>query len=290
MYSGEFFFPCPIISEPKKALLKEIEVGDYLSLLKFIKNDNAADIIFFINYILEKYLIIQKNNPPIHILDKFAILLSLRSTILGPDVYILTTDNKRIKISINDILSNLLNHKFTETETILKHGVMIHLGYPSDFYGEDVDFFENIIQSVHYADFEPMSFSKLDKQEKSAILDKLNFCIQDIKKYIQTLNDNLRECVLFRTPAADITISLTDDSILHLLKILLAEDLKSIYNIAFILISKANFTWSDIKTLNPAEMHIFYNQLIAENKELEDKMKRPQSSIGAVVDSMKGSA
>ena len=286
MYRGEFFFPCPVLSLPEPISVKEMSVGEYVSLLKFLKNNNTNDIEFYINYLIKRLVL--KDSHKLNVLDKLTILLTLRSIILGSDVYLLSvSDNVRVRISIGDILNVLLSMKLSPPETLKEGNMQVELGYPRNFHVQDTDAFQNCLNSVSVGDAK-LDFLNLTPTEQVAVVNRLpSILLKPMQTILLKFEKEVQSEVLFRTPSEDIRLSLYDESMIHLLKILFADDLKAIYDMAFKLISKAHFSWSDIMSLNPAEMKIFYAQLAEENKKMNKAMTTPQSPMTAIVDSLK---
>ena len=132
-------------------------------------------------------------------------------------------------------------------------------------------------------------FLTLTKTEQETIVDHLPpEVIKEIHQHLSSIEKQVESVVLLKTPNLSVHLQLQSDTLFQTLKLLLTDDLKSLYDIAFALISKAHFTWSDILQLNPAELKIFYSKLQADMKEIEDLTKgKQQPSMKDVVDSMR---
>jgi hypothetical protein len=287
MYKGEFFFSCPVLSLKNPISIREMTVGEYISLLKFLKNNNSKHIDYYVSYLLEKLIL--NDYSKLNVIDKFTALLTLRSIILGSDIYLLlTSSNKRIKVSIDDIVSVLLSVQLSPPKIIKTNELEIEIGYPKNFHIEGIDPFLNCLTHITTSEAGRVDFASLSLEEKEHIADHLpSEILKPMQSAILKLDQEAQQIILFKTTEDNVRLSLNDESLIQLLKILLSDDLKSIYDIAYTLISKANFSWSDIMLLNPAEMQIFYSRLGQDNKELQEATKTPKNPMSSVVDSLK---
>jgi hypothetical protein len=286
-YKGEFYFSCPIISSAEPISVKEISMADYISLLKFLQNDNAQDIGKFIEYLLGKLVL--SDYDKLTVLDKFVILITLRSIILGPEIYFLErATNHRLKTSTEELLRVLLGVNQEFSRKVNFQNLVVELNLPRRFQLEGEDPFLNCITRIQM-DTNDYDFLTLTKTEQETIVDHLPpEVIKEIHQHLSSIEKQVESVVLLKTPNLSVHLQLQSDTLFQTLKLLLTDDLKSLYDIAFALISKAHFTWSDILQLNPAELKIFYSKLQADMKEIEDLTKgKQQPSMKDVVDSMR---
>ena len=284
MYKGEFFFSCPVLSTKEPIQIKELNVSEYVSLLKFLKNNNLKDIEYYIEYLLKRLVL--KDYHKLNVLDKFIILLTLRAIILGPEVSLLQSNsNIRLILSIDKLSQKILDINPLPTRNIQIENITMQLNYPKQFFTSDMDLFSMCLENIKIGNIN-LNMVDLTEEEKEAIFNKLpQSILNPMKIYMSELEDNCQQNILFRTTDMSIKLSVFDDTLIQLLKILLSDDLKSIYDISYVLISKANFSWSDIMLMNPAEMKIFYSRLVDESSKIAEEMKPKQSPIKTMVDS-----
>ena len=128
----DFYTNCYIPSLKKEIKVNKLTFGDYFELNSYIQNSDYININRIFNKICEKSL---KDLNEISNLDKFSILLHLKTVFLGPMLSLSAKDkdenNITYDIILNDIFENIKKYEkkdfilpkylyYADSEDILK--------------------------------------------------------------------------------------------------------------------------------------------------------------------------
>lgn len=256
-----------------------------------IKNKNFFDVIRFnkqddeigLNYYLESLL---KNNIKNNLfynkltnLEKFLILIDMRSYGIGDIISLIGEDNIQIKLYLNSILQSLKDKikNLTLHKSINCSNFTVNIGLPKTFILNDVDdIYEKCIHSIISED-EEIDFYLLSKEDKLQILENLPANISnEIINFVEYLQNQNLFLVNENTHInlKGIKFSFFDRTMLFFIKSILNEDLTNFYELEYNLLTKLNLNRNDIMDLNPVECKIFIDHYNEEMKKQEENTKR----------------
>ena len=211
----DFYTNCYIPSLKKEIKVNKLTFGDYFELNSYYININR---IF--NKICEKSL---KDLNEISNLDKFSILLHLKTVFLGPMLSLSAKDKDENNITYDIILNDIF-------ENIKKY--------------EKKDFI--LPKYLYYADSED-------------ILKETGNNIENIKKHIEENKHLLFKVPSFIRGIPTVYINCFDNTLFYFCKLLYSSDLLNFYKKIKILKKDFNFLLSEIYDMSPKELDIFLN-------------------------------
>lgn len=216
----DFYTQCYIPSIKKELKINKINFGDYFQLNSYIKNSDYDAINELFDKICKKSLEVDVD---INNLDKFAILLHLRSIFLSP-VLKLNGKNKDDKPVVFEILiKNVLNsiRKYNQNEFFL----------PKKLYYENV----------------------------SDICDETGKNTEEIINHINQNKILMFEVPEPIKKIPNVYINCFDNTLFYFCKLLYSTNLFLLYQKIGILKKKFNFLLSEVYEMNPKELDIFLN-------------------------------
>ena len=216
----DFYTNCYIPSLKKEIKVNKLTFGDYFELNSYIQNSDYININRIFNKICEKSL---KDLNEISNLDKFSILLHLKTVFLGPMLSLSAKDKDENNITYDIILNDIF-------ENIKKY--------------EKKDFI--LPKYLYYADSED-------------ILKETGNNIENIKKHIEENKHLLFKVPSFIRGIPTVYINCFDNTLFYFCKLLYSSDLLNFYKKIKILKKDFNFLLSEIYDMSPKELDIFLN-------------------------------
>jgi hypothetical protein len=216
----DLYTNCYIPSLKKEIKVNNITFGDYFQLNSYIQNSDFININDTFNKICEKSL---NGLNQITNLDKFVLLLHLKSTFLEPI----------LKLSAKDLESNNISY-----EIILKDILEVCKEYNG----------ENFIlpSQLYYSNIEN-------------ILNETGYDVNTIKHHIEKNKFLLFKVPSFIKGIPKVYLNCFDNTLFYFCKLLYTSDLLFFYKKIKILKKDFNFLLSEIYNMNPKEIDIFLN-------------------------------
>lgn len=216
----DLYTQCYIPSIKKELKINKITFGDYFQLNSYIKNSDYNAVNEMFDEICEKSV---GKNIDLKNLDKFAILLHLKSIFLSPILKLNGKNNENKSVVFEILIKNIIN--------ALKEYDLDDFNLPKKLYYTDVD----------------------------EICLETNHSIEDIKKHI---DQNMILMFKVPDPIKKIPnvyINCFDNTLFYFCKLLYTTNLLLLYHKIGILKKKFNFLLSEIYEMNPKELDIFLN-------------------------------
>ena len=257
---------------------------NYLDILKFVINSDDEGLIdYFDNILLEK--ILNKNLVnKLSVVEKFLILLDLRSILLGDKLQLINKENVNIDLSISSIRDNLIKNinnieliKYIDYNTI-----QLSLSIPKSFDSVNIDkIYKEIIDKIKIGEDNIEFFSLID-EEKDIIINNLpanlaqellqfiEYC-QEISETIDIIKGNER------IGLDSVPLRLFDKTLFMFLKNTFGNDLMGFYELQFNMMSKLNVSSDNFMKMSPAECKIFIQFYNQDMKRQEDAQKSSNS-------------
>lgn len=271
--------------------LKSINNGHYFDLLKFITNNDDEGLnYFFENLILE--LIVDKSlYSKLSNLEKFLILLDLRSTSVGDSLQVTGTNSSKIDLSLISIKNSIQNKiDILELSKCLKCGnnYNVYLSTPKTFLIDDIDkMYTEIIDKIQIND-EILNFFDLTNNEKELIINNIPATISNnILTFIKNIQFSVGEINIItgneKFGLETIKLSVFDKTMFLFLKSIFTDDLYNYYELQYNLSNKMNVSYEHFMKMSPNECKLFINFY---NKEMKKQEEAQQKQGGGSMPSM----
>jgi T4 bacteriophage base plate protein len=213
--------------------------------------------------------------------DKFCLLLDIRSMYLGDQLELQTSDNKKVKVKISTMLNNLVwQLAGCVTSTTIEVGdVNIDVGIPKNMLINDYDkLVEQSIINVHHDD-DTYSFNHFTPAERQSFVDSLPAeTLHNITQHIKYIQQTTDDLFLIQHNESmgiqGVNIGVYNNSMLEVLKTLYTEDLMNFYEMQFSLITKMRVTYDHFMKMTPSESKIYINLYNKDIKKQEEVMNK----------------
>ena len=216
----DFFTDCYIPSQKKEFKINKITFGDYFQLNSYIQNSDYIAVNHSFNNICLKSL---GTLSDIVNLDKFYILLHLKSIFFNPILRLSGKNEEKESATYEVILKEILN--------ICKNYNLDDFDLPKDLYYKDSE----------------------------DILKETSHNVEEIKKNIDINKVLLFETPKMIRGIPKIYLNCFDNTLFYFCKLLYTTNLKDLYKKIIILKKHFNFSLSEIYELSPKELDIFLN-------------------------------
>jgi len=242
-------FSSPTLKKDLK--LKELPFFAFKTLNKFLTNKNNRHISDYFDEIVLSSLVEKDEYTKLTNFDKFCILFILRCTCISPDLEFNQNGANRQK-SLLPLLTACLDFTTTFENTFEHDNIKFTVSLPTSLYFETLyEAFCSAITKLFINNKE----IELIKDKKTEIIESLPAHItNEIKKFSETIETsfNTLNFKLVDIPSSTpFILSPFNLSFFELLKLLYTSDLKSIFDLHYILVSKLNYTpeYTDRNTL-----------------------------------------
>jgi len=275
----------PIIK--KNIRFRNLNNSHYFDILKFITNNDEEGLNdYFENLILD--LIIDKSiYSNLSNLEKFLILLEMRSSSVGDSLQITGSNSAKIDLSIISI-KNTIQNKIAKLDVIknLKCGINynVFLSIPKTFLIDDIDkMYTEIIDKIEIND-EVLSFFNLTSTEKELIINNIPATIAgNILTYIKNIQFSIGEINIItgneKFGLETIKLSVFDKTMLMFLKSIFTDDLYNYYELQYNLSNKMNVSYDHFMKMSPNECKLFINFYNKEMKKQEEAQQKQGGSM-----------
>lgn len=255
----------------------------YFNILKFITNNDDEGLNFYFENIIKNSITEPNYYSELTNLEKFLILLDMRSTSVGDNLQLNGSNSAKIDISLNAIKNSILN-KFKDIELskiVSDNNFKFYLSIPKNFFVEDIDqLYKEIIDKIEVND-EVLHYFSLTDQEKEDIIncipatvsgDMLNYIrdTQEIVKSINIITGNSKFGL------ETIILSVFDKTMFYFLKSIFTDDLYNYYDLQYNLSNKMNVSYDHFMKMSPNECKLFinfYNKDISKQEEAQSKQQ-----------------
>jgi len=270
---------------------KNLNNSHYFDILKFITNNDEEGLNdYFDNLILD--LIINKSIfSNLSNLEKFLILLEMRSSSVGDSLQITGTNSSKIDLSIISI-KNTIQTKVNELDLIksLKcdNNYNIFLSIPKTFLIDNIDkMYTEIIDKIEIED-EILNFFNLTSIEKEIIINNIPATISgNILNYIRNIQSSIGQINIItgneKFGLETIKLSVFDKTMFLFLKSIFTDDLYNYYELQYNLSNKMSVSYDHFMKMSPNECKLFINFY---NKEMKKQEEAQQKQGGGSMPSL----
>tara|TARA_R110000796_G_C14536972_1_gene432497 strand:+ start:112 stop:882 length:771 start_codon:yes stop_codon:yes gene_type:complete len=233
-------------------IVKELNYFDYKNLVKKLLTTDIEVINVIFNELFNSCLISDKKY---NALDKFKLILFIRSLILGEDIQI-NYKKRNYNLDVTTILKDAnIYEKDIETDCFVLNNF-------TSFYIKDIG--EEIIKNLKILKInnKEINLEKFSFEEKQKIFNEITD-VNIVDLYNQSLKDLKNNKIKF----LDLDINLHNGDLLNVLKHIFNYDLNSLYDFEYSLMRHLNFTSNEFKNYSFSELKLFHNKLKDEMKE-----------------------
>ena len=259
--------------------------SNYLDILKFVKNNDDEGLINYFNDILKNKVYQSNVLKKISNIEKFLILLDMRSILLGDKLQLVNGNNTNIDLSISSIKDNLINklNNINLITCVEYNNIKLTLSIPKSLDIENIDqIYKELISEIIIND-DIIEFSLLTDEEKESIISSIpanlanellnfiEFC-QKMSESLSIINGNERLGI------DNIPLRVFDKTMFSFLKNIFGNDLMSFYELQFNMMSKLHVSSDNFMKMTPNECKIFINLFNQDMKRQEDAQKTSNST------------
>ena len=278
----------PILKETVR--FRNLNNNHYFDILKFITNNDDEGLNEYFENLIFTLIVNKSIYSNLSNLEKFLILLDLRSISVGDQLQITGSNSIKVDLSLmsikNSINDKILASNFKNVLTFDKN-CTISLSIPKIFFVDDIDkIYIEIIDNIKI-DEEVIDFYHLTNEEKLLILDKIPATTSgDILKFItntQNVISNINiisENEKFGLEA--IKLSVFDKTMFMFLKSIFTDDLYNYYELQFNLSNKMNVSYDHFMKMSPNECKLFINFYNKEMKKQEEAQQKQGGSFSSL--------
>jgi len=258
--------------------IKELSFLQYKTLNKFITNNKDEHIVSYFDEILKENILEKDTVNKLTGYDKFCALFMLRCLSVSPNIEY-KKDNSNFKFPLLPFLNDCLDIKTTFTEAVNIDNIEFTLGLPYKFIFNDMfDAYFGLLHTVNNGSTK-IIVNDLTIEEKNELYKTLPISLtQHLKDYLLKVAQDFEKLVLDFKLVQPITVKPFDLSMLELLKALFSSNLSSLYELQYVLVSKAQYSPEYIDKNTLAENLVLQNLLEQEYDKIS-KDNTAQKSI-----------
>lgn len=261
-FSSKLFLP--VLKEEVR--YQNLNNSNYLDILKFITNNDDEGLLIYFEEILKEKIQNKKIISKLTNIEKFLILLDLRSVLLGDKLGLLNKENINIDLSISSIRDNLINNikNIELIKNVYYNNIYLSLSIPNSLNVENIDqVYKELIKEVKIED-ENIEFSLLTEEEKDTIISNLPANLsQELLKFLDICQGVSENFSIIkgneRLGIDNIPLRVFDKTMFSFLKSTFGNDLMGFYELQFNMMSKLNVSSDNFMKMTPNECKIFIN-------------------------------
>jgi hypothetical protein len=273
-----FKIPFDLPASKRRVHYAEFNNSHHFNVIKYMSTDDDSIIETMFDEIIHD--LTGEDATKMFAVDKFCLLLDVRSVALGDKIEFKTTTQVKAAFNLSSILNNIrrviepamLHHEIRVGDVVLTTSV------PRRMQTSNVDdLVHNSIYTIQDQNdvyyFDDMSSVEQQTLLASLPADVLNNVIECINK-----NQNIMRDTYIIKENTDIGISalplgLYDNSLFSFLKSIYSEDLMGFYELQYSLITKLHISHDHFMQMTPNECRVFINIHNKEMKKQEDAQK-----------------
>ena len=279
----------PIIKQDIR--FRNLNNSHYFDILKFITNNDEEGLNDYFENLILNLLVDKSIFSKLSNLEKFLILLEMRSSSVGDSLQITGNNSAKIDLSIISIKNTIQNKvdKLDLSKNIKQeNNYNIFLSIPKTFLIDDIDkMYIEIIDRIEMHD-ETLNFFYLTSKEKELIINNIPAYISsNILNYIKNIQSCIGEINIItgneKFGLETIKLSVFDKTMFLFLKSIFTDDLYNYYELQYSLSNKMNVSYDHFMKMSPNECKLFINFY---NKEMKKQEEAHQKQGGGSMPSL----
>lgn len=277
-----FFYAIDVLSQKSSEHFREFTNKQYKDFVKAIVNDDKVVIEKCISLIIQNTSLNSIDPNKLTSLDKLYILLCLRSYNIASKLNLNAQTKDEISISltidINQILQTLEKLEISHIFEVNCDGITAKGTLPKSICSTNA--LELVCTSIDELIIKDKTviLSDLTVSEKQFILNNLPLTlVSKITEFVYRQEKILSSAPVFKfdttkelTFDKEITLSLFNNSIIELIKVLFNTNLRDFYTTEYILYKKFSIPYEAVNNLTPAEINVYFD-IIAKDIEQEKR-------------------
>jgi hypothetical protein len=265
----------------------------YWQILKFNVNKDDEGLNSYFEWLLQELIVDKNLVETLTNVEKFLILLDIRSVSLGDKIQMNGNKNSSLEIFLSFIKDNIINKlndlELTKISNIEKQKITFCI--PKSMIIDNIDkIYKEIIDKIEIEDhlLKFFNLTEIDKNDIISILpakfsaEMLDFVtyIQDIFSKINIISGNEKFGI------QNIPLNVFDSTLFIFLKTIFGDDLVSFYETEFNMIYKMKFTHEHYLKMSPNECKLYVNFFNEEMKRQEEAQSKQTSPAMPTLPSM----
>lgn len=255
----------------------------YFNILKFITNNDDEGLNFYFENLIKNLIIEQEYYYELTNLEKFLILLDMRSTSVGDNIQLNSNNSIKVDISLNAIKNSILNKfkDFNIKKILTDNDFKFYLSIPKKFFVDDLDeLYKEIIDKIE-SNNEILNFFNLTDKEKEDIINSIPATISgDMLNFVKTTQEVIKNINIItgnsKIGLETISLSVFDRTMFYFLKSIFTDDLYNYYDLQYNLSNKMHVSYDHFMKMSPNECKLFinfYNRDISKQEEAQSKQQ-----------------
>jgi uncharacterized protein YkvS len=228
--------------------LREVNNKDLLLVSKFFSSNDDEGACEYLDSLLPI--------KDISSLDKFFILLCLRSTCIGDQISLKINTTGQppatLKVSIKEVIKKLINVQLQKIPDFIKDDLCVKFKIPTKLYYKNLLFLLfDIIEDITVKE-KLRSIRLMSEKEKISIIKKLNKDIlKDIKQHIAN-NTQIIDITKIEN-FNNLKICFTNNLAFKIIKIFFSQNISNLYYKLYHSTQKINLSYESFLSITPAE-------------------------------------
>lgn len=287
--SDVFKFKIYLPSKKRYFHFSEISNKDYLDIVKTISNSDDSQLLLLYNDLIYRLSGGKVKSDKISRVDSFCILLNLYIVCVSNVLEITPKEQQssKMKIDLYDILDKVTNFDFEYTHLLeANKDVKVKLATPSTIYESDADnIITNVIDTIHISG-KSFNFSQFDSNQQQSLIGNISSDITTrIVKKIKEIDKKYQLDVIRygQDPPTIITLSLYNNSMFELLKVVYNSNLEAEYYYRYFMAKHINLSGDQIEHSTPAEIQTYLQFYKRERKEEEKAREKAERAQGGTI-------
>lgn len=265
----------------------ELLNNDYLSMLKFLQNNDDAGFATFVDYLIMQLIVDKNIHHKFDRLDKYCILLTIMMVCVGNVLEFTSTCTKTnkqftIDIVLGKVISSINDIQISENMVDVSDNIQITLSPPRSLHGPFNTPISNI--RINNVDQDTSQFTTDQLDELIATLPYNVF--RELQQTYKQIHDQCDDVTYFSyknpyredTTAIEYKFNLFDDSFFQFIKLVLKEDLLSFYKMMYALTSKFHLDMTYLQGITPNETKTYMSLIREDIKQMKDKQEMSQKT------------
>lgn len=273
------------LTNSKSVECRELTNKLYVPFVKSIMNNEHIIISNFIDKIIEHTVIDTNRIKELNCIDKFLILLDLRSISINNNITINTGKLfNNTTVEIDKLCAHILESLPLITEQfIIDDSITLEINIPKDISYE----FTNIANTVRsiQIDKDLIQMNQVTSKVRESILNFIPAKLFDqVTKFIDITTKSMEHINIIngddKLGIGKVEFNIFNNTLFEFIKAIYNEDLLNLYKMQYILMSKLNFDNDTYLNLTPNESQIhlnFYNEELKQQQDEYDKTNKDTS-------------
>jgi hypothetical protein len=257
----------------------------YWQILKFNVNKDDEGLNNYFEWLLKNSIKDLQILESLTNIEKFLILLDMRSVSLGDKIQMNGNKNSSLEIFLSSIKDNIINKvkdlKLTKISNIERQKITFSI--PKSLIIDSIDkIYKEIIDKIEI-DEHLLKFFNLTEIDKNSIISLLPAKFSaEMLDFVTHIQENLSKVNIIsgndKFGIQNITLNVFDSTLFTFLKTIFGDDLISFYETEFNFIYKMKFTHDHYLKMTPNEAKLYVNFFNEEMKRQEEAQSKQSSS------------